>query len=107
VELTDDHKFRWLGRIDNVVNSGGVKLFPEQIEEKLAHYISNRFFVIGKEDEVLGNKLVLVIESEPYELTEETFSALSNYEKPKEIIFVARFKETPTGKIRRKDTLVL
>jgi len=105
VELKDDDTFRWLGRIDNVINSGGVKLFPEQIEEKLAHYISNRFFVIGKDDEVLGNKLVLVIESEPYELTEETFLELHAYEKPKEIQFVTSFKETPTGKILRRDNL--
>lgn len=105
VELKDHHTFKWNGRIDNVINSGGIKLFPEQIEEKLAHYISDRFFVIGKTDEALGNKLVLVIESEPYDLTEETFSELTVYEKPKEIQFVAQFKETPTGKIIRRENL--
>jgi O-succinylbenzoic acid--CoA ligase len=34
VELINDHQFILLGRIDNVVNSGGIKLIPEQIEEK-------------------------------------------------------------------------
>jgi O-succinylbenzoic acid--CoA ligase len=33
VELINDHQFILLGRIDNVVNSGGIKLIPEQIEE--------------------------------------------------------------------------
>lgn len=102
VELIDNHHFEWKGRIDNVVNSGGVKLFPEQIEEKLACYIPYRFFVIGKEDPVLGEKLVLVIESAPYSLSEDAFQSLSKFEKPKEIQFVPEFEETPTGKILRR-----
>jgi O-succinylbenzoic acid--CoA ligase len=62
VELINDHQFILLGRIDNVVNSGGIKLIPEQIEEKLSHGIHSRFFVGGIADAVLGEKLVLVIE---------------------------------------------
>lgn len=106
IEKIDEGHFIWKGRIDNVVNSGGVKLFPEQIEEKLAHYIPYRFFVIGKEDAVLGEKLVLVIESAPYTLKEEAFGSLSQYEKPKEIQFVPEFEETPTGKILRRKIVV-
>lgn len=106
VDIVDDRHFVWKGRIDNVVNSGGVKLFPEQIEEKLAHYIPYRFFIIGKEDELLGEKIVLVIESAPYMLKDEVFGGLSKYEKPKEIQFVPEFEETPTGKILRKKIVV-
>lgn len=106
VEFKTPNQFKWLGRVDNVINSGGVKLFPEQIEEKLAPFISNRFFVIGKEDVVLGNKLVLVIESEPYPIEPQMFDILSPFEKPKEIQFVTNFKETATGKILRKDNIV-
>jgi O-succinylbenzoic acid--CoA ligase len=51
VEL-NDHQFILLGRIDNVVNSGGIKLIPEQIEEKLSHGIHSRFFVGGIADAV-------------------------------------------------------
>lgn len=105
IELKANNQFKWLGRADNVINSGGIKLFPEQIEEKLNPYFENRFFVIGKEDMVLGNKLVLVIESEPFEIDSKIFEVLSIYEKPKEIQFVTKFKETPTGKILRKDNL--
>jgi O-succinylbenzoic acid--CoA ligase len=42
VELINDHQIL-LGRIDNVVNSGGIKLIPEQIEEKLSHGIPDFF----------------------------------------------------------------
>lgn len=105
VELQDGNKFVWLGRYDNVINSGGVKLFPERIEEKLGGKIPYRFFVIGKPDASLGEKLVLVIESSPYEIDTALFDGLDKYEKPKEILFVPKFSETETGKIKRGDTI--
>ncbi|MEM1001559.1 MAG: AMP-binding protein, partial [Bacteroidota bacterium] len=39
VELKSDQAFKWKGRFDNVINSAGVKLFPEQIEDKLQTYL--------------------------------------------------------------------
>jgi O-succinylbenzoic acid--CoA ligase len=50
VELIDSRRFKWLGRKDFVINSGGVKLFPEVIEEKISHLITERFFITKKED---------------------------------------------------------
>ncbi|MGX7666632.1 AMP-binding protein [Flavobacterium pedocola] len=105
VELISENEFIWKGRFDNVINSGGIKLFPEQIEEKLAGKIANRFFVIGKPDEVLGEKIVLVIEGNPFEIERIIFDALGKYEKPKEILFVPKFEETATGKIKREASL--
>lgn len=105
VEIKGQNEFKWLGRIDNVINSGGIKLFPEIIEEKLAHYIPYRFYVIGQKDETLGKKLILVIESEPYQLVKEAFEGLDKFEVPREIQFVQKFKETPTGKILRKENV--
>lgn len=105
VEIVDLQHFIWLGRFDNVINSGGIKLFPERIEERLSTKISNRFFVIGKPDVVLGEKLVLVIEGEPYDLEPTVFDLLEKYEKPKEIIFVPAFTETESGKIKRHESL--
>jgi len=105
VELLEGNRFIWLGRFDNVINSGGVKLFPEKIEEKLSGKIAHRFFVIGKADATLGEKLVLVIESEPYEIEKSVFDTLDKYEKPKEVLFVPKFSETETGKIKRADSI--
>ncbi len=105
VEVVNDHQFQWLGRIDNVINSGGIKLFPEQIEAKLIAYIPSRFFVIGQEDEKLGERLILVIESEPYEFNEDAFKTLGKFEKPKKILFTSKIEETATGKLLRKQTL--
>jgi O-succinylbenzoic acid--CoA ligase len=105
VELVNDHQFILLGRIDNVVNSGGIKLIPEQIEEKLSHGIHSRFFVGGIADAVLGEKLVLVIEGEKRVLDEHIYSSLDKYQKPKEVFYIDKFIETENGKIKRKEML--
>lgn len=105
VKLISDKKFIWEGRYDNVINSGGVKLIPEQIEEKLSTLIPRRYFVYGLPDDNLGEKLVLYVEGEYFEIEESIFSVLKKYEKPKEIVFISKFKETATGKIQRKESL--
>lgn len=109
VEIFSENEFQWKGRIDNVINSGGIKLHPEEIEKKLSQYISARFFVAGITDEVLGEKLVLIIEGQEG-LADENLSHnlkknLSKYEIPKEIFFVSQFIETETRKIQRAETL--
>jgi O-succinylbenzoic acid--CoA ligase len=105
-ELISDIQFVWKGRFDNVINSGGIKLIPEQIEEKLASSISNCFFVYGQADELLGEKLVLYVEGEPMKIDESIFEVLDKYERPKEIVFVPEFKRTATGKVIRDQSVV-
>ena len=105
VELINENQFRFLGRIDNIINSGGIKLIPEIIEEKLSETILRRFFVTGVADEKLGEKLILIIEGEPYDIAESDFLKLDKYERPKEIYFFPEFLETETGKIMRKETV--
>lgn len=104
-EFKSKNEFIWLGRIDNVVNSGGIKLFPEKIEPQLADKIPYRFFLGGIPDSVLGEKLVLVIESEKYDFDTSVFEELDKYEKPKEIFFVPKFQETESGKVKRVEIL--
>jgi len=111
VELVSSTEFKWLGRFDTVVNSGGIKLIPEQIEKKLAKIILQRFFVTGIPDNLLGKKLILVIEGENT-LGKDTFlskvrnlQSLTKYEIPKEIYLIGKFVETETRKINRKQTL--
>ena len=108
VELISPTEFKWLGRIDNVINSGGIKLIPEQIEEKLAEILKNRFFVAGKKDEILGEKLILIVEGiNNGDLLNkiQQLKSLSTYEIPKEICFLEKFTETQTNKIDRVKTL--
>jgi len=99
--------FRILGRKDNVVISGGIKLFPEQIEKKLEGLFENLFFLIGVHDDKYGEKLVLVIERknkpEPNEnqLWKLIKNKLTGFEIPKEIIFTEEIETTSNGKIIR------
>ena len=104
VALVSDTQFQWLGRFDNVINSGGIKLHPESIEDKLSKIIAQRFFVAGIPDEKLGEKLILIIEGANNTIDIQKAN-LSRFEIPKEIYFVANFIETATKKIQRKKTL--
>ncbi len=98
-ELTE-RGFKWLGRRDNVINSGGIKLFPETIEQKIkTNYPNLTFYITSKKDELLGEKLVLVCEKE-VEINLNDLE-LEKYETPKEII-VKEISLTETGKIKRE-----
>lgn len=105
VELISDTQFTWKGRIDNVINSGGVKLMPEKIEEKLSTLIPRRYFVYGQPDEKLGEKIVLYVEGEAIAIEDSVFEVLEKFEIPKEIIFIPKFRETATGKLLRLESI--
>ncbi|MFD2562225.1 AMP-binding protein [Aquimarina rubra] len=114
VELKTYKRFSWKGRFDNVINSGGIKLYPEEIETKLQLLIGHRFFIAGVPDNVLGDKVVLLIErslditaKEKLKEAIQHLSILTKYEIPKEIHFLPQFIETDTGKVQRNKTLEL
>ncbi|RUT73002.1 AMP-binding protein [Ancylomarina longa] len=113
VKLQSDKEFKWIGRFDNVVNSGGIKLFPEQIEDKIRGILSVSFFCAGLPDAHLGQKLVLVLELEEQtsaykiELMKQLKSLLGKYEQARDIIFIPQFRRTSNGKIQRDATLLL
>jgi len=116
VELINNTTFKWLGRADNVINSGGVKIFPEELETQIQFIlttlnISNRFFCFSKSHEQLGQAVSLIFEGES--LTQETESLikekfnsiLSKYSTPKQFFYSKKFIETATGKVNRSATI--
>jgi len=110
IELYDSAHFKWLGRYDEVINSGGIKIHPEILENKLASVLgANRFFIASLPDDKLGQKVVMVIESRKRlnkkEIIKQIGSLLPKYEKPKEYYIIDDFIETPTGKIKKDETL--
>jgi len=102
VVILNENQFVFLGRIDNIINSGGIKIMPEQVEQKLDGKIDRRFFIASKEDTKLGEKVVLVVEGEPFEINNTIFEVLDKYERPKEIVFLSKFNETANGKVIRR-----
>lgn len=108
VELISPTSFKFMGRIDNVINTGGVKVHPEAVEEKLSRYISEPFFIASENDSALGERVILIVESPEGLRLEDFFQAfktLSTYEKPKKIYSVRQFAYTDTGKIKRSEVL--
>lgn len=108
VKLNSLSTFEYLGRVDNVINSGGVKLFPEQIEAKLSPYINLPFIIASESDEKLGERVILILEETNKETTStisEVFQYLNSYERPKKIYTFSKFPLTETGKIKRKEVL--
>ncbi len=105
VELINTRQFNWLGRVDNVINSSGIKIVPEQLEKKLEGFVTQRFIVTGCPDKKLGQKVVLVIEGTPVmdisAQLEKAQQLISNHEKPREIKYLNQFPETKAGKIKR------
>lgn len=112
VELLDSCSFIFLGRADDVINSGGIKIWPNKIEqiirEQLTTFATN-VFVYGIPDAKLGQKLIAVIETS-YEssLLPELLKSepnLTKYEVPKQYFTLPSFEYTPTGKINKAETL--
>lgn len=107
VALVDRYSFKWIGRADFVVNSGGVKLFPESIERKIAHLFDRLFYLTKESDPLLGERLVLVVEGEPLSseeacnLLDLIRSTCNRYEVPKRIVYRKELPETATGKLMR------
>ena len=106
VEILQDNQFRWLGRVDNIINSGGIKINPEEIENILKPYIDSAFVVLGKKDKLLGEKLILVIEGKEKPLNFPK-NILPKNKTPREINFIPQFPRTQSGKIKRKEVLDL
>ncbi len=108
VVLTGKNSFRWLGRADYTINSGGVKIQPEKVEALLGKLLSENgfscFFIAGLPHPQLGEAVTLFVESnaEPNEaLQEKIRSQVDRFQLPKAILCIPSFPKTATGKIER------
>jgi O-succinylbenzoic acid--CoA ligase len=110
IELIDATHFKWLGRADRVINSGGVKVQVETVEQALDQVMSEqgihaRFFVAGLPDDRLGQQVIAVIEGATLadnvqnDILQQLAQLLKKYEVPKKMYFVPIFAQTPTAKI--------
>ena len=105
VELKGKNQFRFLGRADNIINSGGAKIFPEELEAVAKKHVPNELVFLGLPDDILGQKLILVIEGAENESLKRIIQNLEfkkSFHKPKEIIFVDEIPRTSNGKIDRR-----
>lgn len=112
VELKNDRSFRWLGRADNVINTGGIKVHPEALEAILSAVISDLgdLYITSRASEKWGEEVVLVLAAEKGkdtvsidDIRQKLLEAgVDRRHLPKDIIKVAELPRTPNGKLRRQ-----
>lgn len=107
VELYSPFSFKWLGRTDFIINSGGVKINPEEIESCLSKVITVPFLFAGIPDDILGTKVIIVVESEgKMKLNkEELKEIIGSFAVPKSIYYCKKFERTFSGKVNRIATI--
>lgn len=101
---SDGRRFRIIGRKDNVICSGGIKIQAEEVERMLAPHIGSPFIVTKRKDPKYGEAVVLLMQSADTAGAEAACrSALPKYWQPHHIISVCRIPTTATGKPARKE----
>jgi O-succinylbenzoic acid--CoA ligase len=107
VDILESGGFTLKGRLDRVINSGGIKLQPEKIEAVYRSLTSLPLFVAGIPDPFWGNKLVLFVESTKPVSLEVHMDLMAPFEIPKEIILLPSFIKTASAKIDTAKTVAL
>lgn len=106
-EIKPDGSFRILGRIDNIINTGGIKVQIEEVEQQLLPHLRNNFAITSIPHPKLGEAIILLVESSNQandfdEVIKKTFNTLPLYHKPKHYFIVSAIPMTNSGKKDRK-----
>ena len=97
------NRFSITGRVSSVINSGGVKIFPESIEARIKHILTSEFYISSESDAKLGERVILISTSEVNELQRnQILKVLGKIESPKAYIVTQQIEKTPSGKVVRK-----
>jgi O-succinylbenzoic acid--CoA ligase len=108
VKMIKENQFEWLGRIDNVINSGGIKIQPEILEKKIEEILQKPCVILSEPDEVLGQKTVLIVETEEPENSNQILEKLTpHFDKKMLPKTVKILKELPRNKSFKIDRIAL
>lgn len=111
-------QFTWLGRLDNVIKTGGIKVIPEILEDQIGSLLGTTVLILAVKDDKLGEKMVLLVEADPEENESDStetiaqwksslISKLAPHEVPKEFVPVAEIPRNASFKPDRKAARVL
>ena len=99
-----DKGFRILGRKDNVICSGGIKIQIEEVERLLRPHVSSAFMITKRADKKFGEQVVLLTESNDMDVLREVCErVLPKYWQPRCFLHIDRLPMTETGKPARKE----
>lgn len=98
-EMDAEGRFRIIGRRDNTINTGGIKVQVEEVEAALRPHLSHPFLITSVPDPKFGERIILLVEDAILpEETGKAFSALPPYWCPKQVVRVGKLPMTETGK---------
>lgn len=105
VEMVAQNQFKWLGRIDNLINSGGIKIQPEILEKEIGEILQKPCVILGTPDELLGQKVELIVETsvpdDPKHILAKLAPFIDKKMLPKTIRFLNEFPRNKSFKIDR------
>ena len=96
-------RFRILGRKDNVICSGGIKIQTEEVERTLKPYLNAPYMISKRPDPKFGEIVVLLTEGDISDAREACERILPKYQQPKDYLRVDSIPLTETGKPARKE----
>ena len=102
VDLISEKSFIWKGRADFVINSGAIKIYPEELEKKLNQTISVPFVILGFPDEKLGEKITIVFEGKMPHNFKDLVKDLDPFERPKKGFNLEIFPRKNNKILRKK-----
>ena len=102
VKINSSRLFKWIGRKDFIINSGGVKINPEAVEQQLRSVTSGDFMIGWLPDPSLGQKVIFLSSIDEHPID---FSRLDRFHRPKSLYFNQQIFKTSTGKVDRLKTL--
>lgn len=107
-ELASDGRFRIIGRRDNTICTGGVKVQAESVEDSLRRHLTSPFCITKRTDEKFGEVVVLLTESpDASAVATLCHRVLPKFWQPRQVVSVERIPLTATGKIARSEAMRL
>ncbi|MBR1395706.1 MAG: AMP-binding protein [Prevotella sp.] len=101
-EIAPDGRFKILGRKDNVICSGGLKIQAEEVEKSLRAHLHESYMITKRRDEKFGEAVVLLTEGDTAEARDVCQRVLPHYWQPRDYVHTDRIPLTETGKPARK-----
>lgn len=109
IELVSETEMIWKGRHDHVINTGGVKVHPEYLQNRFQDALERDVLISSVPDDQLGEKLIGVLEGDfdPQQIDKQLdeLDDIHPYEKPKQWYSIAKFERNPAGKLNRNAIL--
>jgi O-succinylbenzoic acid--CoA ligase len=104
---TNNYSFRILGRRDNVICSGGIKIQTEEVERMLKAHLRVPYLISKRQDKKFGEVVVLLTEGDVEEAKALCEAVLPKFQRPKAYIHVSEIPLTETKKPARRQAEVL